>query len=159
MRKLTHTLLAICLLLISTTVLAETAAAPIVFADSAGYQSQIGRVLGVLLLMLVAVFAVVWLMKKIGYTGNAMAGGLSVKACLPLSNKEKLYVVQVGEEQLLIGVGAGAITALKNLDKPIDKNNTKPLVDSEFSKKLHTLMKGVTTPKKMTVNEKNEATG
>lgn len=104
------------------------------------YQSQIGRVLGVLLLLLAAIFIVVWLMKKVGYTGHISSNMLSVKACLSLSNKDKLYVIEVGDEQLLIGVNAGSITPLKSLEKPIAESKSFAMTDSDFSKKLKTIL-------------------
>lgn len=113
---------------------------PIALTGTVDYQSQIGRVLGMLLLILLLIFAVVWVMKKIGYTGHSIAGPLSVKACLPLSNKEKLYVIQVGEEQLLIGLSAGGITPLKTLEKPIGEGQITTSSSSVFSKKLQEMM-------------------
>lgn len=103
------------------------------------YQSQVGRVLGVLLLLIAGIFAVVWVMKKIGYNGHIGPRLLSVKACLPLSNKDKLYIVQVGDEQMLIGVNAGGITPLKTLPKD-DSTPTETDHENTFSKKLQALL-------------------
>jgi flagellar biosynthetic protein FliO len=50
---------------------------------------------------------------------------LSVVATLPLSTKERLMVIQVGEQQLLLGVTAQQITHLATLAQPIAPN--KPL--------------------------------
>lgn len=114
--------------------------APIALSGQVDYQSQIGRVLGMLLFVLLLIFAVVWVMKKVGYTGHTLAGPLSIKACLSLSNKEKLYVIQVGEEQLLIGASASGITPLKTLEKPIDEGVNKMSTGVSFSKKLQEVM-------------------
>jgi len=121
-----------------------------VLAGSVDYQSQIGRVIGMLFIILVLIFAAVWLMKKIGVTGTATKGPLSIKACLPLSNKEKLYVIQVGDEQILIGLSANGISPLKTLKKPIEDNNTLDIPMSAFSKKLQKMMKTdeIAEPKK-----------
>lgn len=117
-----------------------TEAPTMVLAGSVDYQSQMGRVLGMLLLVLVLIFAVVWVMKKVGVAGHTSKGPLSIKACLPLSNKEKLYVIQVGEEQLLIGLSPNGISPLKTLETPIDNNDTQAIAMSGFSKKLHEMM-------------------
>ena len=121
---------------------------PMVFAAEAvqhtpvalDYQSQLGRVLGVLLLLLAGIFIVAWLMKKIGVTGHIATGELCVKACLPLSNKDKLYVIEVGDEQLLIGVNAGSITPLKTLEKPLPSSKPFSASTGDFSKKLQDIL-------------------
>ena len=104
------------------------------------YSSQVERVLGVLLLMLAGIFAIAWLMKKMGVAGYAASSELTVKASLPLSKKDKLYVIQVGEEQILIGVNAGAITPLKTLDKPLVNSASITPSNSDFSQKIQAIL-------------------
>lgn len=105
------------------------------------YPSQIERVLGVLLLILAGIFFVAWLMKKMGVAGHVSSSQLAVKASLPLSKKDKLYVIQVGDEQVLIGVNSGAITPLKTLEKPlVDSSSSFTPSSSEFSKKIQAIL-------------------
>lgn len=70
--------------------------------------------LGVVLVM---IFALVWLLKRVGYGGYQPSNMMKVKASLPLSHKEKLILVDVAGEQLLIGVAPGFVGHIKSLDK------------------------------------------
>ena len=126
---------------------------PITLTGSVDYQSQLGQVLGVLLFILLLIFSAAWLMKKFGFNGSTLNSGLSVKACLPLSNKEKLYVIQVGNEQVLIGVAAGSITALKTLEEPIDHDIQAINSNSPFSKMLQDI---IATKKNKTNNNASD---
>jgi len=52
---------------------------------------------------------------------------LKVIASLSLGAKERVVVVQIGEQQLVLGVCPQQISLLKNLDQPIDVQVGKPL--------------------------------
>ena len=52
---------------------------------------------------------------------------LKVIANLSLGAKERLVVVQIGEEQLVLGVCPQQISLLKSLENPIDLKTGKPL--------------------------------
>lgn len=52
---------------------------------------------------------------------------LKVIASLSLGAKERIVVVQIGEEQLVLGVSPQQISLLKNLETPIDIQAGKPL--------------------------------
>ncbi|SFC17410.1 flagellar protein FliO/FliZ [Marinospirillum celere] len=62
-----------------------------------------------------------WLAKRMRLVpGGSHHNALKVLAVLPLSNRERLLLVQVGEQQLLLGVTANQINCLHELDKPLD---------------------------------------
>lgn len=52
---------------------------------------------------------------------------LKVIASLSLGTKERVIIVQIGEEQLVLGVCPQQISLLKNLETPIDIQAGKPL--------------------------------
>lgn len=52
---------------------------------------------------------------------------INVIASLSLGAKERIVVVQIGDEQLVLGVSPQQITLLKNLETPIDVQVGKPL--------------------------------
>jgi len=65
-------------------------------------------------------FILAWLAKRMRWVpGSSHHHALKVLAILPLSNRERLALVQVGEQQLLLGVTAGQISCLHELEKPI----------------------------------------
>lgn len=64
--------------------------------------------------------ALAWLAKRMRLVpGASHHHALKVLAVLPLSNRERLALVQVGDQQLLLGVTASQINCLHQLDKPI----------------------------------------
>jgi flagellar biogenesis protein FliO len=48
---------------------------------------------------------------------------MKVTACLPLTAKEKLMVVQIGDEQVVIGVAPGFVGHITSLKHSVDNNN------------------------------------
>lgn len=76
---------------------------------------MLGALTGVLLL----IFAVAWLFRRI-QTGQP--GGrqhLQIISVLPLSAKERVVLIQVGEEQVLVGVSTAGIHHLHKLTEPV----------------------------------------
>ncbi|SQD80598.1 flagellar biosynthetic protein FliO [Moritella yayanosii] len=63
---------------------------------------------------------------------------LHVVATLPLGPKERIMVVQVGSEQVLLGVTGQQINLLKELAQPLD--NSQPELNP-FATKLALMMK------------------
>ena len=82
------------------------------------------------MLVLSLMFALAWLAKRMRLTPGAIGspGVIRTLAVLSLGNREKLLLVQVGEEQLLLGVTNQKITFLHELKTPIDlaAADTKP---------------------------------
>jgi flagellar protein FliO/FliZ len=72
-----------------------------------------------LLIVLAAVFAAAWLMRRLRGFGRVGAGTMDVLAELPLSSKERAVLVRVGSQQLLLGVAPGRVTTLHVLVEPI----------------------------------------
>ena len=64
---------------------------------------------------------------------------MKVVSSLPLGAKERLVVVQVGKEQLLLGVSQQQVALIKTLDEPLE---IKEFMAPEFSQQLSKWMKG-----------------
>ncbi len=77
---------------------------------------MLGALTGVLLL----IFAAAWLLKKLQQGQGGSRGHLKVVSVLPLSAKERVMLVQVGEEQVLMGVSSAGIQHLHTLNTPIE---------------------------------------
>jgi flagellar protein FliO/FliZ len=88
------------------------------------------------------IFGVVWLMKKIGYKGYGSSELIKIKSCLPLSTKEKLFLIEIGEEQILIGMAPGFIGHLKTIENPVLRSNDVKISTSTsiFSEKLKMIL-------------------
>jgi len=78
-----------------------------------------------LLVVLTLMFVLAWLAKRMRLVpGGSHGHALKVLAVLPLSNRERLALVQVGEQQLLLGVTANQINCLHQLEVPLDIKST-----------------------------------
>ena len=59
-----------------------------------------------------------WLVRRIsGF--SPMSRQMRVLAVLPLSTREKAVLVEVGQQQLLLGVAPGRVNLLKQFDEPV----------------------------------------
>ena len=77
-----------------------------------------------LLVVLVAVFAVAWVIKRMRGMGNRVGSAIEVIADIPLGQKERAVLLKVGQNQILIGVAPGRVSTLHVLAEPLDL--TKP---------------------------------
>ncbi len=75
-----------------------------------------------LLLVLAAVFAAAWAVRRLRGVGRLAPGAIDVIADVALGQKERAVLVQVGKQQLLLGVASGSVTTLHVLPEPIAIN-------------------------------------
>ena len=66
------------------------------------------------------IFLLAWFVKKVSNNHFSSTQLMKVQACLPLSTKEKLMIVQIGEQQVVVGVAPGFVGHIMSLDTPID---------------------------------------
>ncbi|MCF4995149.1 flagellar biosynthetic protein FliO [Pseudomonas syringae] len=101
----------------TTAVAATTAAAPAVSIGVAGQLTQL--VLG-LLLVLGLIFFLAWLLRRVQQAGPAGKGQvIELIGSRALGPRDRLMLVQVGNEQILLGLSPGSITALHVLKEPV----------------------------------------
>jgi flagellar protein FliO/FliZ len=71
-----------------------------------------------LLLVLGAIVALAWLLRRIG-PGRTTAGGLlKVVGGVMIGPKERLVVVEVGQTWLIVGVGAASVSLVHSMPRP-----------------------------------------
>jgi len=86
-------------------------------------------------LVVAAIFAVAWLFRRMGGLAGVNSGSLRIVGGISLGGRERVVLVQVGDEQILLGVAPGRVQSLHVLAKPID--TVKPLQAGEsFAAKL-----------------------
>ena len=96
-------------------------AAPQVSAPSAPPSvTGLGQVTFALLIVLAAVFAVAWLVRRMRGFGNRVGDAIDVLAEIPLGQKERAVLLKVGQAQILVGVAPGQVSTLHVLTEPID---------------------------------------
>ncbi|WP_414493531.1 flagellar biosynthetic protein FliO [Stenotrophomonas maltophilia] len=97
------------------------AAAPVgpqVGQHAAAAPSLFGAVLA-LLAVLALVIGLGWLLKRMPGSGFRPAEGMKLVASLSVGAKERVVVVEVNGQQLLLGVTAGGINTLHTLPEPL----------------------------------------
>ena len=79
-----------------------------------------------LLLVLAAVFAAAWVVRRMRGFGKLGAPAISVIADVGLGPKERAVLVQVGSQQLLLGVAPGRVSTLHVLTEPVATASALP---------------------------------
>ncbi len=111
-------------------------ASPVFAAQSD--QFDIAATLGSLLFVIAIIIGMAWLLKRMRVPAFGQQKGLSVVRQLPVGTKERLMIVQAGEEQFLIGVTAHSIQMLSKLETPLTQEELESV---PFSNTLTQLLK------------------
>lgn len=115
---------------------ASTTTSTAVPPPSATSAGAIGGALFSLILVVALILALGWLARRMpGIARGGNANGLRVVATLPIGQRERLMVVEVGDTQLLIGAGPGGIHTLHTLDQPLPESSA-PAGPSPFAQML-----------------------
>ena len=110
------------------------ATAPMVNSGVAGQLTQL--VFG-LLLVLGLIFFLAWLLRRVQQAGPAGKGQvIELIGSRALGPRDRLMLVQVGNEQILLGLSPGTITALHVLKEPIEVPSTSEKATPEFAQHL-----------------------
>lgn len=115
------------------------AAEPAASMNSSGMGTQMTKLLLGLLLVIGLIFLLAWLlrrMQQLSPRGNQAIKLISTHALGP---RERLVLVQVGSEQVLLGLSAGRITPLHVLEEPVHLPDAEP-ANPEFAQRLMELL-------------------
>jgi len=97
------------------------AAPQAVTAPTAPTAGGLAQVTFALLIVLVAIFAVAWVARRMRGFSNRVAGGsIDVLADIPLGQKERAVLLKVGPKQILLGVAPGRVNTLHVLEEPLE---------------------------------------
>jgi len=94
---------------------------------------------GGLLLVLSLIAVLAWLGRRIPLGQGARAGGLRIVTGISVGHRERLVVVEVGRQQLLVSVAPGNVRALHVLPEPIEGGRTPALPGLSFAQLLKTV--------------------
>jgi len=110
------------------------ATAPMVNSGVAGQLTQL--VFG-LLLVLGLIFFLAWLLRRVQQAGPAGKGQvIELIGSRALGPRDRLMLVQVGNEQILLGLSPGTITALHVLKEPVEVPTASEKATPEFAQHL-----------------------
>ncbi|PCI81657.1 MAG: flagellar biosynthetic protein FliO [SAR86 cluster bacterium] len=108
---------------------------------------QTDYVVQVLLSLVLVVGVIVllsFLLKKINFQARTGSGAVRILSVVPIGAKDRLLLVAVGEEQLLLGSSPGSVQKLHTLDKPIDPTSSfgPALEERNFMSVLSSVRRG-----------------
>lgn len=114
------------------------AAAPVV---SSGIGAQLTQLVLGLLLVVGLIFVLAWLMRRVQRVGPGNGQVIEMIGSRALGPRDRLVLVlvQVGEEQILLGITPGRITPLHVLKTPVDVAKTETATP-EFAQRLMELL-------------------
>ncbi|MCR4510439.1 flagellar biosynthetic protein FliO [Pseudomonas sp. GLN_6] len=115
---------------------AAQAAAPLA---SSGMGGQVVQLLLGLLLVIGLIFLLAWLMRRVQQIVPRGGQVIKILATQPLGPRDRLVLVQVGSEQVLLGLTPGNITSLHVLKEPVHLPDAEP-ASSEFAQRLMELL-------------------
>ena len=92
-----------------------------------------------LLVILAVIGGAAWAFKRFGNFQTGVQGKLKVVGGISLSSRERIVLLQVGSQQLVIGVAPGQIQTLHVLDEPLPTDDESENTPS-FSAKLQSAM-------------------
>ena len=117
---------------------ATAAVAP---AAGSGVAGQLAQLVLVLLLVLGLIFFLAWLLRRVQQAGPTGKGQvIDIVGSRALGPRDWLVLVQVGNEQILLGLSPGTITALHVLKEPVQVPSATEKATPEFAQRLMELM-------------------
>jgi len=88
-----------------------------------------------LVLVLLIIFLSAWMLRRYGRYPGVADGNLKVLGALSVGQRERIMLLQVGKEQILVGVTSSRISTLHQLTEKIEVDSPQPLSGS-FAQRL-----------------------
>ena len=99
------------------------AAPQAVTAPTAPTAGGLAQVTFALVVVLIAIFAVAWVARRMrGFSNRVVGGSIDILADVPLGQKERAVLLKVGPKQILLGVAPGRVNTLHVLEEPLELN-------------------------------------
>ena len=94
-----------------------------------------------LLLVLGAIFALAWLLRRVQGFRPAAAGVLRVQGGVQVGPKERVLWIRAGDTDLLVGVAAGRVQTLHVFEQPLP-DAPQPAAQPGFAEALRRAVRG-----------------
>jgi len=97
------------------------------------------KLLSALLFIIVLIFGFAWLMKKMQLTQHSSNGLIRIVAAISVGQRDRIALIQVGDEQILVSMSPGKIKKLHTLKTALSTHETNPGTES-FAHKFNQLV-------------------
>lgn len=98
-----------------------------------------------LVFVILAIAICAWLAKRLQGMGGIPGRHMKVLSVMPLSHRERIMLVDVAGQQLLLGVSPGGINTLHTFDEPVINENEQANT-GEFADKLKQFLQKSSVP-------------
>jgi flagellar protein FliO/FliZ len=95
-----------------------------------------------LALVLGAIFALAWLLRRVQGFRAGGAGALQLRAGLQVGPKERVLLIRAGDKHLLLGVSSGQVRTLLVFDQPPAELEIPAAPPPGFAEALRKVMRG-----------------
>ncbi|MEO1765851.1 flagellar biosynthetic protein FliO [Thiobacter aerophilum] len=103
--------------------------------------ASLAQMLAALALVLAAIFATAWLMRRLGASQLAAGGAMKVLGGVAVGPRERLVLVEVGQTWLIVGVAPGRVSAVHSMPRPEDASALEAnLPATPFGERLRQLL-------------------
>ena len=106
------------------------------FAAAEPVGLDLATTVGSLLLVVMVILAMAWMLKRMRMPQLGSQNDFTIVRQLALGTKERLVVIQAGEEQFVVGVTSQQIQLISKLETPLTVSNSAP-----FASQLNQLLK------------------
>ncbi|MCA2014852.1 flagellar biosynthetic protein FliO [Vibrio tritonius] len=111
---------------------------PVLAQETKPGQFDIATTVGSLLFVIALILFLGWLMKRMRVPTIGQQKGLSIVRQIPVGTKERIMIVQAGEEQFLVGATSQSIQLIAKLDTPLAQEEISA---TPFAMQLSNLLK------------------
>lgn len=118
----------------STTLTAKTLSTPPV-STSALLETLLG-----LFIVLACIAFLAWLLRRTGRFQTTANGEMKIITSLALGPRERAVLLQVGEQQILLGVTSQNVQTLHILETPVSTTTIKDNSNTNFAEKFQQIM-------------------
>ena len=98
---------------------------------------------GSLIFVVAFILFLAWLLKRMRVPSMMNQGGLSIVRQLPVGTRERVVIVQAGEEQFLVGVTSQSVQLISKLETPLNQEEfgKSALANTPFATQLTQILK------------------
>jgi flagellar protein FliO/FliZ len=118
----------------------QAVAPPVTTALNSGVGAQLTQLVLGLLLVLGLIFGLAWMLRRVQSAGPRQGQLIELLSSRALGARDRLVLVQVGNEQILLGITPGRITPLHVLKEPVQVPASARHATPEFAQRLMELM-------------------
>lgn len=102
--------------------------------------SYLSRIIIGLVLILVLIFLLAWVMKKMQLTPQSGQQLIKIVSAISVGHRDRIALIQVGGEQILVGLTPGRIHKLHELKSTVDISEDESFAHGPFAQKFSRLM-------------------